>query len=425
MSNGHNGSFCSCSREVWPFRPNRLSTGALLLVIQFLMHFNYFQLIRFSIGTVLANEEVVNGLSERGNHPVIRSPLRQWALRISKYGDRLDQDLEGLQWPKGTIAEQHAWIGKSEGAFIRFPVVGLDNLSVEVFTTRPETILGVTFLVLAPEHSIVDKLITKENQETVERYRKSISGKKDLERMAGDHLGKSGVALGCHAIHPITKEQLPIYIADHILYNVGTGAVMGVPCHNSIDHTFATHFRLPMKRVIQPPAERETADDTPYCQSDAGTLINSSNLFDEMSIQDGRRTVLEYLEKSGIGRFTISYFRNREWTFSRQRYWGEPIPIYYPVEIHGANPSNGSMSPIEDAPHTICYDQPIPLDESELPLTLPEMDDFHPRGEPHGCLSRAKQWKYFQRDGKWFARETNTMPQVSLSICPLQLALFL
>jgi leucyl-tRNA synthetase len=380
-------------------------------------------MIYYTIGTVLANEEVINGLSERGNYPVIRQPLRQWALKISAYGDKLEKELADLNWPKGTLAEQHTWIGQSEGALIKFPLEGkTDNsATITVFTTRPETISGVTFLALAPEHPLVAELTTPENRKKVSDFLESVMKKKDLERISSvNSLSEaSGVFLGSYAINPITLERIPLYIMEFILADdKGTEAIMGVPCHDKLAHTLSSLFHIPKKQIIIPPSttmrDKDPEEEScSYFNVEEGVMVNSGEAFNGLSLQECRQTVIKLLEDKNWGKAYTSYFRNREWNFSRQRYWGEPIPIYYPVEILSANPDTGSRSPLEDAPHRILYDQPIAVDESDLPLLLPELTDFHPHGDPHGCLVRAKEWRYFQKekDGKWYARETNTMPQ--------------
>lgn len=365
--------------------------------------------LSFILGTVLANEEVINGLSERGNHPVIRQPLRQWVLQITKYADKLEEGLKDMEWPEGTLSAQKQWIGRSEGASIKFPVQGLSSdVSVEVFTTRPDTLMGVTYVVLAPEHPLVDSLTTPAQRDAVAQYRASIAGKSDLERTAvGKDQGKSGVSLGSFVLHPITKEPVPIWIADYVLSGYGTGAVMAVPAHDERDFVFAEKFQLPIKQVIRDVSKGDEATDLPFVEE--GVLINSGKGYDGLTSQDGKSAVISQLNALQAGGSQISY-KLRDWVFSRQRYWGEPIPIYFPVEMQT---QDASASPAEGAPHRICYDQPIPVDDSELPLKLPEMTDFHPGDDPQGCLARANHWRYFQRDGKWFARETNTMPQVT------------
>ena len=355
-------------------------------------------------GTVLANEEIINGLSERGNHPVVRMPLRQWVLEITKYADKLEAGLEDLQWPEGTLTAQKQWIGRSVGASIQFAVDGHTTEKIEVFTTRPDTLLGVTYVVLAPEHPLVSKFTTEAQRSAVNKYVSEVAGKSDLERTAtGADRGKTGVPTGAFAVHPLTGKHVPIWIADYVLAGYGTGAVMAVPAHDDRDFAFAEKFALPVIQVVQPSAPNQEAE-LPFTAY--GVSCNSAE-FTGLSTEDCKKAVIDKLTSVGAGGEQVTY-KLRDWVFSRQRYWGEPIPIFFPVII---NTADGMGNPIEGAPHTICYDQPIPVSDDELPLRLPEMTDFHPGDDPQGCLARAKDWRYFQRDGKWFARETNTMPQ--------------
>lgn len=352
----------------------------------------------------MANEEVINGKSERGDHPVIRQPLRQWVLKITDYADKLEEGLKDMEWPEGTLSAQKQWIGRSEGASIKFSIAGVENQSIEVFTTRPDTLMGVTYVVLAPEHPFVDQLTTVEQRAAVAAYRREAASKSDLERTAiGKDQGKSGIALGSFVVHPLTQERVPIWIADYVLAGYGTGAVMAVPAHDERDYAFAQKFSLPLKQVIS--SGKESADELPYV--DEGILQHSGSDLDGLTSTDARNAVITKLQAQQAGNQQISY-KLRDWVFSRQRYWGEPIPVYFPVDLlssEGGNPAHG-------APHRIRYDQPIAVDESELPLRLPPMSNFQPGEDPQGCLARANEWRYFQKNGQWFARETNTMPQV-------------
>lgn len=429
-----------------------------------------------ALGTVLANEEIINGLSERGNHPVIRMPLRQWILKITKYADRLEDDLIGLEWPEGTLSAQKQWIGKSIGANVKFNVDlssittssvlssttiasnnnnninNLDDnniqLSVEVFTTRPDTLVGVTYLVLAPEHPLVDKLTIESQREDVKKYLQQITGKSDLERTSiGKERGKTGVSLGSLAKHPITNEYIPIWIADYVLSNYGTGAIMAVPAHDERDYEFATLFNLPIKQVVEIIDDDTDAikhnnsmdtgnsgdsrtTDVNYNSSNNshdnssdnlpilgyGKIINSGEEYNGKTSIECQELIISKLEELKLGNKQITY-KLRDWVFSRQRYWGEPIPIYFPIEFINDGDSNGSnddhmMDPTKGSPHKILYDHPIAVDECDLPLKLPEMTNFQPGDDPQGCLARAVDWRYFKKDdGKWYARETNTMPQ--------------
>ncbi|KAJ1434343.1 leucine--tRNA ligase [Ochromonadaceae sp. CCMP2298] len=354
-----------------------------------------------ALGTVLANEEIINGLSERGNHPVVRQPLRQWVLKITQYADQLEEGLEGLQWPDGTMTAQKQWIGKSIGAEIDF--LAESGQSIKVFTTRPDTLMGVTYLVIAPENPLVDELTTDAQREEVRAYKQRIAGKSDLERTSvGKERGKTGVALGSMARHPLTGAMVPVWTADYVLAGYGTGSVMAVPAHDERDFEFATLFDLEIKQVVANPKEEV---ELPYTQM--GVVVNSGADLDGISSGDAQAVVISKLEQLQMGRTQITY-KLRDWVFSRQRYWGEPIPIYFPVKMLTAD---GSGNPALGDAHSIDFDTPIPVPESELPLKLPEMDNFQPGDDPMGCLARAKDWRFFQRDGEWFARETNTMPQ--------------
>eukprot|EP00611_Tribonema_gayanum_P028724 TRINITY_DN7478_c0_g1_i1.p1 TRINITY_DN7478_c0_g1~~TRINITY_DN7478_c0_g1_i1.p1 ORF type:complete len:908 (+),score=365.54 TRINITY_DN7478_c0_g1_i1:398-2725(+) len=364
-----------------------------------------------ALGTVLANEEVINGLSERGDHPVVRQPLRQWVLKITQYADKLEQGLEGLQWPEGTLTAQRQWIGRSEGASISFGLSDASSLApadsrIEVFTTRPDTLMGVTYVVLAPEHPLVKQLVSPAQAGAVADYVAAAASKSDLDRTAAAGAkAKTGVYLGASAAHPLTGEAVPIWVADYVLGGYGTGAVMAVPGHDERDFAFARAFGLPIKRVVAA-AAAEAGAQLEEAFTAYGVAVNSGAGFDGLSTEECKKAVVEALAARGAGKAVTNY-RLRDWIFSRQRYWGEPIPIYFPVDMEG----DGGGDPREGAPHTIRYDQPFPVPEEELPLTLPEMESFEPGDDPAGCLARAADWRYFQRDGRWFARETNTMPQ--------------
>jgi len=357
-----------------------------------------------ALGTVLANEEVINGLSERGDHPVTRLPLRQWVLKITDYADRLEAGLDGLDWPSGTLTSQQQWIGKSEGCNIEFDVDGLDGEKITVFTTRADTLMGVTYVTLAPEHPLVSSVASPEQKDEVDAYVEATSSRSDLDRTAAKE--KTGVFTGGYAIHPITGDKVPIWVGDYVLGSYGTGAVMAVPAHDERDFEFAAKYDLDIKWVVKP-KKGEASTDEAFTTN--GVAVNSGE-FDGMTTTTCKKEVTKKLESIEKGGAKITY-KLRDWVFSRQRYWGEPIPIYFPVDFpEGVNPEEAD--PKEDGcEHTIRFDQPIPVDEADLPLKLPEMEDFAPGDDPAGCLARAKDWRYFQKDGKWFARETNTMPQ--------------
>ena len=360
-----------------------------------------------ALGTVLANEEVIDGLSERGNHPVVRQPLRQWVLKITEYADKLEAGLDDMQWPEGTLSAQRQWIGRSVGASIQFKVESSTQI-IEVFTTRADTLMGVSYVVLAPENPMVAELTSPDNRKAVEGYLKEVASKSDMERTStGTDRGKTGVPLGSHAIHPITGAKVPIWIADYVLAGYGTGAVMAVPAHDVRDYDFAKKFDLPIQRVIKSLNGKGAEEELPMLET--GVLCNSGKDLDGLSSDDGNKLILQRLTSTRSGSPKVTY-KLRDWVFSRQRYWGEPIPIYFPVEMHT---KDGKASPLDDPNnHRILYENPIPVDDADLPLKLPEMSDFQPGDDPAGCLARAKHWRYFQKDGKWFARETNTMPQV-------------
>ena len=345
-----------------------------------------------ALGTVLANEEVTNeGRSERGNHPVFKRPLKQWMLRITKYGDRLIEDLEELDWPESVKIMQRNWIGRSEGAQVKFRIDGRDDV-LEIYTTRPDTLFGATYMVIAPEHPFVSKITAADRRGEVERYCREAANRSELDRTA-DAKKKTGVFTGAYAINPVfpagdPRGRIPIWVADYVMMSYGTGAIMAVPGQDQRDWDFAKAFDLPIIRTVQPPAD---FDGEAYLGE--GVAINSAFL-DGLGVVAAKQKIIAWLEEKGVGVRAINY-KLRDWLFSRQRYWGEPIPI-----LHGPD---GEL---------------LPLDESELPLTLPEMEDFRPttRAEnddspPEPPLGRAKEWSTVTRNGKTYKRELNTMPQ--------------
>ncbi|HEY4160025.1 MAG TPA: leucine--tRNA ligase, partial [Polyangiaceae bacterium] len=344
------------------------------------------------LGTVLANEEVIDGRSERGNHPVVRQPLRQWQLRITAYADRLASDLAPLDWPE-TKQKQRDWIGKSEGAEVDFPLQGRPE-KLTVFTTRPDTLFGATYMVIATDHALTLSLTTEPQRAEVTAYVDAASRKSDLERTALNKQ-KTGVFTGSFAINPLTKTEIPIYTADYVLGAYGTGAIMAVPAHDARDFEFARKFELPVIEVVSPDGSLHDSLSDPYLED--GLAVRSGR-FDGMATAQAKVRIIAFLESEGIGRRRQNY-KLRDWVFSRQRYWGEPIPIYFPVKTSG-DPRRGDAFEID-------YGKPIPLSERELPLRLPELSDYHP-GDPQGPLVRATDWRFFQKDGQWFARETNT-----------------
>ncbi|MCC6877466.1 MAG: leucine--tRNA ligase [Sandaracinaceae bacterium] len=348
-----------------------------------------------ALGTVLANEEIIDGKSERGGHPVERLPLRQWVLRITKYADRLLEGLGSVDWPNSTRTMQEEWIGRSEGAEVRFAIEGHDQ-AIEIFTTRPDTLFGATFMVLAPEHPLVEELTTDEQRAEVEAYVAHAKRRSDVDRQKG----KTGVFTGGYAINPVNDARVPVWIADYVLMGYGTGAIMAVPAHDERDFDFASKYGIPIVEVVSE-SGKPSSDPLTRARTEPGVAVRSGK-YDGLATAAFKQRITEDLEQTGQGKRRIEY-KLKDWVFSRQRYWGEPIPIYFPVETAG--------DPREGAAFTIRYDQPIPVDERELPLRLPELDDYQPGSDPAGVLARALDWRFFQRAGRWFARETNTMPQ--------------
>ncbi len=332
------------------------------------------------LGTVLANDEVSNGVSIRGGYPVEQRKMKQWLLRVSAYAERLLKDLETLEWSDSLKEIQRNWIGKSTGAELTFKVKDSNN-QFKVFTTRPDTIYGVTFMVLAPESDLTKQLTTFEQKETVEQYLKEVKKRTERERLA-EVKKITGVFSGSYAIHPITGKALPIWIADYVLAGYGTGAVMAVPAHDSRDFAFAKHFNLPIIQVVSQKGKAPSSPDTWTESYDAkeGNIINSP-IINGLEVKDAISKIINYFEEQGIGTHQTNY-RLRDAIFSRQRYWGEPFPIYY---------KNGI---------------PYTLDEKDLPLRLPEIDKFLPTKDGEPPLARAKNWK--TKDG--YPLETSTMP---------------
>ncbi|WP_059171456.1 leucine--tRNA ligase [Bacillus sp. FJAT-27445] len=333
-----------------------------------------------ALGTVLANEEVIDGKSERGGHPVERRPMRQWVLKITAYADRLLEDLEELDWPESLKDMQRNWIGRSEGAEVTFNIKGHDG-TFTVFTTRPDTLFGATYAVLAPEHALVEKITTAEQKEAVEAYLEKIKSKSDLERtdLAKE---KTGVFTGAYAINPANGEEMPIWIADYVLASYGTGAIMAVPGHDERDYEFAKQFGLRIVEVVA------GGDIETEAYTGDGKHVNSGFL-NGLNKEDAIRDMIAWLEEKGIGTKKITY-RLRDWLFSRQRYWGEPIPI-----IHW---EDGTSSAVP---------------EDQLPLILPKTKDIKPSGTGESPLANIKDWVNIvdPETGKKGRRETNTMPQ--------------
>ena len=347
------------------------------------------------LGTVLANEEVIDGRSERGNYPVVRQPLRQWQLRITAYADRLASELEPLDWPE-TRQKQRDWIGRSEGAEVDFPLLGRSE-KLTVYTTRPDTLFGATYMVIAPDHPLTVAIAGDAERDAVAAYVQAAARKSDMERTALNK-EKTGIFVGAYAKNPLTGGQIPIYTADYVLGAYGTGAIMAVPAHDERDFEFAQKFQLPIVQVVS--RDGTLADAVDGAFSDDGVAVRSGR-FDGQPTREMKANMIAFLVAEGIGRRRVNY-KLRDWVFSRQRYWGEPIPIYFPVQTAG-DPRRGDAYEID-------YATPIPVDDNELPLLLPELEDYRP-GDPQGPLVRATDWRFFLKDGSWFARETNTMPQ--------------
>ncbi len=325
------------------------------------------------LGTVLANEEVEEWRSK--GHTVERRPLRQWMLRITAYAQRLIDELDDLDWPEGIKLLQKNWIGRSEGAEVTFQI---GDEPVTVFTTRPDTLYGATYMVLAPEHPLVDEIATEEHKQEIADYRAMCAAKSDLERteLAKE---KSGVFTGGYAVNPVNDEKIPVWIADYVLMSYGTGAIMAVPAHDQRDYEFATQYDIPIVEVVE---KLSSEDEEGKCFSGEGIAINSP-MFDGLPTVEAKEKISAWLEEKGLGCKTVNY-KMRDWLFSRQRYWGEPFPIVWRDGKHEA------------------------ISESELPLLAPELEDYKPSGTPEPLLSKATEWV---NCGEGLKRETNTMPQ--------------
>jgi leucyl-tRNA synthetase len=356
-----------------------------------------------ALGTVLANEEVIDGKSERGGHPVERQPLRQWMLKITAYADRLDADLSGLDWPD-TKVKQHNWIGRSVGTEIEFSVeASSEPRALRVYTTRVDTLPGVTYVVLAPEHPLVAALVSSEHRADVAAYVEAAKRKSDLDRTEAKT--KTGVPLGAMARNPLSGHLVPIWVADYVIATYGTGAVMAVPAHDERDHAFAKAYGLPIVQVIEPAAGDTISVQDGAFTDDGATRYGSlcPEVADGTMSAQARERITARLVERGQGSPKVTY-RLRDWVFSRQRYWGEPIPIYFPVSCENDPRAQGAV-------FTVHYEQPMAVSYDELPLLLPPLDDFRPGTDPAGPLARAADWRFFHREGRWYARETNTMPQ--------------
>ena len=334
----------------------------------------------FMGGTVVANEEVVDGKTERGGYPVYRKPMKQWVLRITAYADRLIDDLDLVDWPESVKEMQRNWIGRSEGAAVFFDVADHDDKKIEVFTTRCDTLFGVSYVVLAPEHDLVDQITTPEQKAAVKKYQEETSRRSDLER-TDLNKDKTGVFTGAYAINPVNGEKVPIWISDYVLASYGTGAVMAVPAHDDRDYEFAKKYDLPIKRVI------EGGDLDKAAVTEDGKHVNSSFL-DGLNNEEAKKKMVEWLTDHKAGHKKVNY-KLRDWIFSRQRYWGEPIPV-----IHW---DDGTTSLVP---------------EDELPLKLPDTDNIEPSGTGESPLAKIDDWvNVYDKNGRHGLRETNTMPQ--------------
>ena len=358
-----------------------------------------------ALGTVLANEEVIDGLSERGAHPVVRRPMRQWMLAITAYAEQLLNGVEDLQWPEGIKAMQRNWIGRSEGAEVTFEVSESEH-SFAVYTTRPDTLFGATYVVLAPEHEIITDIVTDACRSQVQSYVEAAARKSERERQ-DERKDKTGVFTGAYATNPVNGSLVPIWTADYVLGGYGTGAIMAVPGHDERDFTFAKAFDLPIIRVVRA-ANGAVDEPLENAFTGAGVACNSGR-FDGLETAEFKGQIIAWLEERQIGQSKVNY-KLRDWVFSRQRYWGEPIPIYYPCSP-GQGADRALWDPRRGDPVDIDYSSPIAVDPTELPLELPETADYQPSEDGEPPLARCHRWRFFERDGAWFARETNTMPQ--------------
>ncbi|OFK58291.1 leucine--tRNA ligase [Globicatella sp. HMSC072A10] len=330
-----------------------------------------------ALGTVLANEEVIDGVSERGGHPVYRRPMRQWVLKITAYAERLLEDLDLVDWPESIKAMQRNWIGKSEGAMVTFKIKNSEH-DFKIYTTRPDTLFGASYTVLAPEHELVKLITTPEQQEAVEAYVKEVETKSELDRTSLNK-DKTGVFTGAYAINPVNGQEIPIWVADYVLSSYGTGAVMAVPAHDERDFEFATKHQLPITRVVE-------GGDLPFV--DNGVHIES-DFINGLENEAAIKKMIEWLEAEGVGEHQVNY-RLRDWLFSRQRYWGEPIPV-----IHW-----------EDGTTTL-------VPEEELPVMLPKTNEIKPSGTGESPLAKIEEWVNVvdPETGMKGKRETHTMPQ--------------
>ncbi len=332
-----------------------------------------------ALGTVLANEEVIDGKSERGGFPVIRIPMKQWLLKITAYADKLLAGLDEVDWPASTVQMQRNWIGRSEGVDVTFKLADGQG-EFTVFTTRVDTLYGCTYVVLAPEHPLISKIVTPEQKAEVEAYVQAAVNRSDMDRTGTDR-PKTGVFTGAYAINPVNGKQVPVYVGDYVLGSYGSGAVMAVPAHDARDYQFAKAHDLPIIRVV------EGGDLSQGAYEGDGVHL-ASGPADGLNNAEAKEAITRQLEELKAGARRVNY-KLRDWLFSRQRYWGEPIPVL----------------------HDVATGEVVPLSEDELPLTLPELDDYTPSGDGKPPLAKATDWVHVTRDGREYERETNTMPQ--------------
>jgi leucyl-tRNA synthetase len=381
------------------------------------------------LGTVLANEEVIDGKSERGGYPVEKRALRQWVLRITAYADKLLKRLDGVDWPEATKSKQRNWIGRSEGAEITFAIDGKSDEKLTVFTTRPDTLYGATYMVIAPEHPLVGKLTTVAQKAAVDAYIKIAASKSDLDRTDLAKGEKTGVFSGSYAVNPINGAKIPVWIADYVLMGYGTGAIMAVPAHDERDYDFAVKFDIPIIRVIEKLDAKGKEVPLPFCIY--GKLVNSGK-HTGLSSKDAKAAIVADLEKRGIGKLAVNY-KLRDWLFSRQRYWGEPFPIVWVDEADYKKASGIVKDNLPKTPITFVQDgvtqYALAVPPTQLPLNLPETDNFQPSGTGESALARSVDWleiwfnastgeavssKLPKPAGESWVRarrETNTMPQ--------------
>lgn len=389
-ANGTNGVNAVCDEDCIPFSAEEWNAKSeedqYKLLLKYRLTFLDYSVVNWcpALGTVLANDEVKDGVSERGGYPVEQKKMRQWSMRITAYADRLLNGLDEIDWAESLKEQQRNWIGRSQGASVRFKIADVkstdDTSEIEVFTTRVDTIYGVSFMVIAPEHELVEQLTTPEQKETIEAYVKWAKSRSELDRMS-EVKTVSGAFTGSYVINPLNEEKVPIFLADYVLAGYGTGAVMGVPSGDQRDWNFATHFNLPIVPILDAQADIEKQADN----TKEGKYINSG-IINGMTYKKATETLINWLEEKGVGKGKVQY-RIRNAVFSRQRYWGEPVPVYFKPDSNG---------------------EPLPylINESDLPLELPAIDKYLPTETGEPPLGRAENWKYQDQ----YEYELSTMP---------------